>query len=158
MKQKLIFSLLLLSFHSLIAQEKSPVKFGNVDPADFARKIYSIDSSATAVVIANIGSTDIEGNSKGWFSLVFKRFARIHILNKNAYDVANISIPLFTDGDAEEQLDKLKAVTYNLEDGKVVETKLDVKSNVFKDKINKNLVLKKFTFPNVKEGSIIEFE
>lgn len=158
MKQKLIFSLLLLSFHSLIAQEKSPAKFGNINPGDFNRKIYSIDSSATAIVIANIGSTDIEGNSKGWFSLVFKRYARVHILNKNAYDVANISIPLFTDGDAEEQLDKLKAVTYNLEDGKVVETKLDVKSNVFKDKINKNLVVKKFTFPNIKEGSIIEFE
>ena len=55
-------------------------------------------------------------------------------------------------------MDKLRAVTYNLENGKVVETKLDVKSNVFKDKIDKNRVVKKFTFPNVKEGSIIEFE
>ena len=59
---------------------------------------------------------------------------------------------------AEEELVTLKAVTYNLENGKVVETKLETKSAVFKDKINKNLVVKKFTFPNIKEGSIIEYE
>jgi hypothetical protein len=48
-------------------------------------------------------------------------------------------------------------VTYNLEDGKVVETKLE-KSNVFKEKRSKNLLVKKFTLPNVKEGCIIEYE
>ena len=140
------------------AQEKSKSKFGNVTPADFTKKIYEIDSNAHAVVIADIGSSQIEGNTKGWFSLVYKHYKKVHILNKNGYDVANVSIYLYTDGSDEEQLEKLRAVTYNLEDGKLVETKLDVKSNVFKDKLSKNMVVKKFTFPNVKEGSIIEFE
>ena len=40
----------------------------------------------------------------------------------------------------------------------MVETKLDVKEAVFKDKIDKNRTIKKFTFPNIKEGSIIEYE
>ena len=62
------------------------------------------------------------------------------------------------DDDDEEKLDKLKAVTYNMENGKLVETKLDVKANVFKDKLDKNHMIRKFTFPNIKEGSIIEFE
>lgn len=66
----------------------------------------------------------------------------MHILNKNGYDAANVSISLYADGDAEEELNKLKAVTYNLENGKVVETKLDVKASVFKDKISKNRVVK----------------
>ena len=39
-----------------------------------------------------------------------------------------------------------------------METKLDVKTNLFKDKIDKNRVIKKFTFPNIKEGSIVEYE
>ena len=39
-----------------------------------------------------------------------------------------------------------------------METKLDVKQAVFKDKIDKNRSIKKFTFPNIKEGSIIEYE
>ena len=160
MKQKLIaFAVLLfLSAPKVNAQEKSNVKFGDVTEKDFAKKIYTIDSNANAVVIADIGSSKIEGNSKGWFTLIHKHYKRIHILNKNGYDEANVSVSLYADGNAEEQLDKLKAVTYNLENGKVVETKLDIKSNLFKDKINKNRVVKKFTFPNIKEGSIIEYE
>lgn len=160
MKSKLIFLAVLLSvlLHSAWAQDKANVKFGDVSEKHFINKIYSIDSNANAVVIADIGSSRIEGNTKGWFSLVYKHFKRVHILNKNGYDIANVSISLYSDGDDEEELDKLRAVTYNLENGKVVETKLDVKSNVFKDKISKNLVVRKFTFPNVKEGSIIEYE
>jgi Domain of Unknown Function with PDB structure (DUF3858)/Domain of Unknown Function with PDB structure (DUF3857)/Transglutaminase-like superfamily len=140
------------------AQDKANVKFGDVTEKDFVRKIYSVDSNANAVVIADIGSSKIEGNNKSWFSLVFKHYKRVHILNRNGYDIANVSIELYTNGTDEEELDKLKAVTYNLENGKVVETKLDIKSNVFKDKVSKNWLVKKFTFPNVKEGSIIEFE
>lgn len=140
------------------AQEKSKAKFGKVTPDDFATKVYSIDSNANAVIIADIGSTQMVGNTKGSFSLEFKNYRRAHILNKNGYDVANVEISIYTNGNAEEEISNLKAVTYNLENGKVVETKLDVKGAVFKDRINKNLVVKKFTFPNIKEGSIIEYE
>jgi hypothetical protein len=43
-----------------------------------------------------------------------------------------------------------------LENGKVVETKLDSKS-VFIDKISKHVVVEKFTFPALKEGAILEY-
>lgn len=160
MKFKLLFCCLpaALFYLSGFAQQTPKIKFGNVTAGDFKTKVYSIDSNASAVVIADIGSTEIVGNSKGGFSLEFKNFRRAHILNKNGYDIGNVSIGLYTQGDGEEELDNLKAVTYNLEDGKVVQTKLEVKSAVFKDKINKNLIIKKFTFPNIKEGSIIEYE
>lgn len=165
MKRKLLYLLpgLLVLCHVAIGQdkskqEKSKIKFGNVKPEDFQTKVYAIDSSAEAVVIADIGSSEIVGNNKGWFSLEFKKFRRVHILNKNGYDIANVSITLYDDGEDEEKLESLKAVTYNLENGKVVETKLDVKSAVFKDKLDKRFFIKKFTFPNIKEGSIIELE
>src|SRR5258706_11290559 len=160
MKSKMLFSLLLVCFISTKspAQSKPNFKFGDISEKDFNTKVYAIDSNANAVVLADIGSSDIEGNSKGWFSLVHKHYKRVHILNKNGYDIANVSIPLSLDGGDEEKLDKVKAVTYNLENGKVVETKLDVKANVFKDNIDKNHIVKKFTLPNIKEGSIIEFE
>ena len=74
-----LFLLPLLCF----SQDKSPYKFGKVSAEEFQKKIYSIDSNASAVVLADIGDSRIEGNNKGWFSLVFKRYARIHILNKN---------------------------------------------------------------------------
>ncbi len=153
----LLFSVLL--YQPVIAQEKSKLKFGKVGADDF-KLSYPLDSNAAAIVIADIGSTDVIGNTNGNFSLEFKKYRRAQILNKNGYDIADVEIRLYTSnkGDLEESLEGLKAVTYNLEDGKVVATKLDLKSAVFKDKISKNLVLRKFTFPNIKEGSIIEYE
>ncbi len=153
--------LLVLSLICLLsanAQDKLKIKFGEISEKDFSNKVYSIDSSAEAVIIADIGTSEIVGNNKGWFSLRFKRFRRVHILNKNGYDIANVSIYLYGSGGDEETLDKLRGTTYNLENGKVVETKLDVKNNVFKDKIDRERVVKKFTLPNVKEGAIIEYE
>src|SRR6266550_2842474 len=139
---------LLFIFMSVRAQEKSTIKYGKVSVEDLQKKTYTIDSNANAVVLADIGSTEIVGNSKGWFSLEFKHFKRIHILNKAAYDAANVEIALFTTGDREEDLSSIKAVTYNLENGKVTETKLE-KSAIFKDKKNKSWIVKKFTFPNI---------
>src|SRR5215813_13822403 len=96
----------------LFAQSKVPVKFGKVSLDDFARKVYGLDSNANAVVIADVGSSEIVGNTKGWFSLEFKRYRRVHILNKNGYDEANVEIPLYSSGDREEELQSIKAVTY----------------------------------------------
>jgi hypothetical protein len=146
------------NFTTVIAQDYSKIKFGKVSAEDFAPTAYSIDSNAAAIVIADFGSTQIVGNNKSDFSLEFKNFRRARIMNKNGYDIADVTISIYTAGENEEELQSLKAVTYNLENGKVVETKLDVKAAVFKDKISKNLVVKKFTFPNIKEGSIIEYE
>lgn len=132
-------------------------KFGKINPEDFATKVYTIDSNASAVVIADIGSSEIIGNSKGWFSLVYKHHRRVHILNKNGYNEANVEIPLYTMGDDEEELKNVRAASYNLENGEIITVKLE-KENLFKDKKNKNLIIKKFTFPNVKAGTIIEYE
>ncbi len=57
----------------------------------------------------------------------------------------------------QQTIEKIRATTYNLEKGHVVSTELDKKS-VFEDKSSSNWVTEKFTFPDVKEGSIIEFD
>lgn len=142
---------------ALFSQQVPEVKFGKISVSDLEKRIYQIDTAAHAVVLYDIGSTQIIGNKKGWFSLEFKRKTRIHILNKNAYGFATVEIPIYTIDDLEEELTDIKAATYNLENGKVVDYRLE-KSAVFKEKRNKNLVIKKFTLPAVKEGSIIEYE
>ena len=153
-----VFLILVIAGIAQFCSAQAPTKFGKVEAQDLQKKVYPVDSSAHAVYISDIGKTEIVGNTKGWFSLEFKRYARIHILNKSAYDLATIEIPLYKiSTDREEKLDNLKAVTYNLEDGKVVSTKLS-KDNVFTEKKSRNWIIKKFTLPNVKEGSIIEFE
>ena len=140
------------------SQDRSPVKFGKISAADLKTKIYSIDSNASAIVIADIGSSEIVGNLKGWFSIEFRHFKRIHILNKGAYDLAKVEILLYTEGNNEEKLENLRAHTYNLENGKVVETKVDVKNSVYGSGLDKNHIAQKFAFPAIREGSVIEYE
>ena len=153
----LITAACLLLQNYLSAQDKLNIKFGEIVPTDFDLSKARFDTSAAAVVIAEIGNTSFEGNSKGKgdFSLVYTRFKRIKILKRQGCDIANESITVYRDGLDEEKLDELRASTYNLENGKVVESKLDSKS-IFTDKLDKTHANKKFTLPGVKVGSIIE--
>lgn len=143
---------------SSIAQDKPDIKFNHVVPEDFSITKLKVDTSYGAVIIADIGSSSFEGNTKGWFSLIYKHQRRIKIINKKGFDLASVEIPLYisSKSNAEEKLDALKASTYNLENGTVVETKLG-KDAIFKDKQDKSHVVKKFTMPAIKEGSIIEY-
>jgi hypothetical protein len=95
-KNNLLFCILLILTISAFCQDKSNVKFGKIAPPDFEVQSSLIDSSTNAVVIADIGSSAFEGNTKGWFSLVFKRIKRIKILNEKGFDAANFSIPLYS--------------------------------------------------------------
>jgi hypothetical protein len=138
------------------AQDKLPVKFGKITPDDFKVTAAAVDSSAEAVVIADFGNSYFEGNPKGGFDLMFKRSTRLRILKRTGFNAATIKIPLYVGSMSSEKIIGLKASTYTLEDGKVVETKLDSKS-IFTDKFSKHIVEEKFTFPALKEGAILEY-
>ncbi|HEV9037464.1 MAG TPA: DUF3857 domain-containing protein, partial [Puia sp.] len=140
----------------LRAQDKLPVKFGKVTPDDFKVSAPATDPDAGAVVIADFGTSEFEGNSTGGFEILFKHSRRIRILKRNAFEAATVTIPLYVSNHEQERIEKLSAATYNLEDGKVVETKVGDKS-IFVDKLNRNHIQKKFTFPALKEGSILEY-
>ena len=139
------------------AQEKSKAAFGHVVPGDFTLPVIAIiDSNSNAAILSDIGDVHFVGNKQGWFSYVYKRQTRIKIINKKAFDLATVRIPLYEKNDDAEKVNNLAGSTYNLEDGKVVETKLD-KNEVFEEQTDKNHLEKKFTMPAVKEGSIIEY-
>jgi len=157
MKLKLFILLLILSYQSKSQELSRFEKFGKITTSDLNLKYYKIDSGANAVILSDIGSAEIEGNSENSFSFKITRHKVVHILNKNGYAEAVVEIPLFIAKNAEEKIKKFKAVTYNLEGGKIEETKLE-KSNEFSEKATKNHKIVKYTFPKVKEGSIIEYE
>src|SRR5687767_13270640 len=121
----------------VFAQEKSTVKFGKISAEDFKTTVYSVDSNAAAVVIADIGSTDILAE-RNWFQVIYSRLRRVHILKKSGYNAATFVFPVFVSSSGDEGLDNLKAVTYNYENGQVIESKLDVKNSIFTDKLTKN--------------------
>jgi hypothetical protein len=140
---------------SCTAFSQSKIKFGKITPEDFQPTSFEKDTSAHAVIVADIGSSEYEADRDD-LHMIFKQYKRIKIIDKNAYDEATIKVLLYHVGSAEEKLLNVKAVAYNLVDGKVVETKMDSKS-IFLDKVAKDVNVKKFTIPDVKEGTIIEY-
>lgn len=156
---KPIFILLFCSINlfAYCQKEKNPYsKFGRITEKELKTKTYSIDKKADAVILCNAGSSTIEGSTKGKFRMVTSIHTIIHILNKNAFNEANIEIPIYADIKNAITISGLAASTYNLENGKVAETKLK-KQDQYTETIDKNRKVIKFTFPEVKEGSIIEY-
>lgn len=130
-------------------------KFGDVKAADFTPTAYPVDSSASAVYLFESGKSIFVGNNQGYFSVEHKCHVRIRLLKKTSFDLATVVLNLYgTNADA-QKLDQLEAATYNLEGGNVTVTKLD-KTSIFREK-NRDYQTNKFTFPNIKEGSIIEY-
>jgi hypothetical protein len=139
------------------AQKKkaNELKFGEIKVADFDPSVHSFDSTADAVVLYDKGNSFFRGTNNGWFALVYERHQRIKVISKNGKDAGDFIISQYKSNNTEEKIDKLKASTFNLENGVVVETKLNSK-DIFTDRLNKKYSLTKFGMPNVKEGSIID--
>jgi hypothetical protein len=156
------FSLLVfctfVSLYNLDAQVKPGYNFGKITPADFNMSLEKFDSGANAVIITDIGRTGFEANNNGFFTLIFTRYMRVKIMNKNGFDVGNYTIYLYHDNEGSyEKLSSVKGSTFNLENGVVNETKLDDKS-VFKENYSKHVDRQKFSMPALKEGAIYDLE
>jgi transglutaminase-like putative cysteine protease len=134
-------------------------KFGKVDVSEFDTKVKGADSAAAAIKLFDVGkgTFDISSTSHE-FVYNFTRHVRFKVVNKSAQDLANFKISLYNSavGSGKEDLTSVRAATYNLLNGKIEVSKMmgDAK---FSSRLDKNHVEKKFTLPNVKEGSIIEY-
>ncbi len=113
---------------------------------------YEGDPAAPAVVLFDKGILSHRYIETAGFMIEFERHTRIKIFKKEALHLANIVVPHHKDMEVGE----IKASSFNLENGKMVETELE-KANVFEESVTKNYLLTKFVIPTVKEGSIIEF-
>ncbi|GAB3580905.1 hypothetical protein GCM10027345_23090 [Hymenobacter daeguensis] len=135
--------------------EPEPIKFGLVPAADLTAAPFVADSGAAAVVLCDFGRSRMEGHTTG-LQVVFERVTRIKILSKAGFDEAEIEIPLYHREDKSERVTNLRGFTYNLVNGVVEKTKLEP-SGVFLEKRTPNVNVQKFTLPNVRAGSVIEY-
>lgn len=146
-------ALLILPLASIA--QKTPVKYGKVSMEEMTMHVYSPDSSANAVVLADVGNSYFVWGQDD-FELIHERHCRIKIFNKAAFEDVTFEIPYYSGAYSKEKITQLKGVTYLLENGKITEYKLDSKG-IFDEKLSGNYNNKKFTLPNVKEGAVIEF-
>jgi hypothetical protein len=150
---------LLLFFQYGFSQDKTAYKFGKISAADFGVTAPVSDSGASALIIADIGSTSFEGNNRGFFVLVFTRYLRVKILNKGGFSIGDRNIRLYhsKDKNVSEKLFSVRGSTFNLERGVIIETKLD-ENSIFDEAYNKEITHKKFSLPALKEGAIFDLE
>ena len=154
-----LFFLFTQVFAQTNTNEARNYKFGKVDPEEFKTTVKGPDSAAAAIKLFDVGKGHFEISRKnGQFVYAFTRHVRYKVVNKNAYELADFSIPLYNSSSSmdKEDLVLLKAATYNMVDGKMEVSKMTSDAK-FTNRIDKNHIVKKFTLPNVKEGSIIEY-
>ncbi|PIA81822.1 transglutaminase [Gaetbulibacter sp. 4G1] len=153
---KNIINLLVVLFVSqlIIAQD---YKFGKVSKEELQEKFNSLDSSASATYLYKYRKTFYEYQEQKGFQLITEIHERIKIYNQEGFDYATKAINLHKSGSYHETVTGLKAYTYNLAEGKIEDTKLK-KDGIFKTEKSKYRNETKFTMPNIKEGSVLEYE
>ncbi len=156
LRQILCVSLAAVCLTGSLQAQPEPMKFGKIEMADLQMKSYAKDTSADAVVLADYGRSWFDVTGAG-LQLKFERHTRIKILKKSGYDWATHKIPYLSYSNSnEEKITSLKGVTYNLEGGKIIPTKL-TKEAIFSEEVTDKIRQQRFTMPNVKEGSVIEY-
>lgn len=154
MKPNLFLLLILLNICFCIAQ-KQELKKVNLEMLN--AKQSSIDSTASAEVLYEQGEVSFMFTSQG-VSYIYKVTRRIKIYNTEGYQKASIQIPYYfeSSGSSKERIKKIKAKTYFLEDGKLKTEKVN-KNEIFEVELSDYYKAKKFTFPKVDKGVIIEY-
>ncbi len=155
MSQIKMLVLLLLVSVSVSAQN---FKFGKVSKEEVLEKEHPLDKNANAAVLYKYRRTYFSFNPNSGFQLVTEVQERIKVYNKEGFEWATKKISVYDDGGGKhENVSRIKGYTYNIENGKLVDEKLD-KDQVIEEKTSRNRNTTKFTMPAVKEGSVIEYE
>lgn len=127
-------------------------EWGKASKSQLEARICPIDSSAKGMVIYDKQSINFKIDNRELHTY-YKNYKRIQILKKVGFDLGNVIIS----ANAKDAIFNVEAQIINLNDkGEVAVSKLDAKQ-IFDEKVSDNVIAKKIIFPNVKEGSIIEY-
>tara|TARA_R100001369_G_scaffold79167_2_gene109138 strand:- start:2526 stop:4490 length:1965 start_codon:yes stop_codon:yes gene_type:complete len=133
------------------AQQRRTAEFGEPTQSEFSLFKYHKDPTANGVVLFESGKNYVE-IVDNYIRLVKEVHRKIKVFDAKNFKHGAVEIPFYHDGDATEKVTKFKAITHNGQ----------VKTYVADDALyttdeTQNWSLKKFAFPNVKDGSILEY-
>ena len=153
--KNIIVVLLLFFAASNYAQD---YKFGKVSKEELEESVHPLDSTAEAAYLYSKRRTYYRFSKNEGFQIINEIHERIKIYNKDGFDKATQSIRFYKPekGD-KERITGITAVTYNLEGGKIKKTKVS-KKQIFEEQLSKYTAQKKITFPETKEGTVLELE
>ncbi|MFH6997490.1 DUF3857 domain-containing protein [Flavobacterium sp. FlaQc-57] len=153
---------IILSFFLIYCSAKmnaQSFELGKVTVAELKEKENPKDTTAPATILFKKAKTIFTYNKDRGFSANHVYEFKIKIYKKEGLKWADQKVRFYIGYETLNQdlLEFSNAVTYNLENGSIVKTKLDNQGS-FKKKVNKFWNEKTITLPNVKVGSIIEYK
>jgi len=138
------------SFLVCLAQEKDD--FGKLTSAEIEFSTFEKDKEANAIVLYERGNYYFEVVNNR-IQLVKNYHGKIKILNIRGFDYGNISIPFYKSENSSEKVKNIKAITHN--NGS--KTHLSI-NKIFTNNLSERWSEKRFAFPKLAEGSILEYQ
>lgn len=154
--QSLVIAVFL--FFGILNLKAQNYELGKVTITELKEKSNPKDTTAPAIILFKKARTYFTyDKDKGFYANHVYEF-KIKIYKKEGLKWADQKVRFYIGYESlsEDRLEFSNAVTYNLENGLIIKTKLD-NQGTFKKKVNKFWNEKTITLPNVKVGSIIEY-
>ncbi|HET8886880.1 MAG TPA: DUF3857 domain-containing protein [Salinimicrobium sp.] len=153
--KKFLLSIVILVMNFSVSAQNFDKEFGVISEEEIALTEYEKDPDAEAVVLFDVGESFFNETDNG-YDIRMVRTRRMKILKQSGTNFAEMAIPFYVDGyGATEKVKSIEAFTYNVENGQPVKKALD-QSTIYEEQLSNNWRVKKFAFPDVKEGSIVE--
>jgi hypothetical protein len=135
------------------------LEYGKVSKQELLEKRHPLDTSAVAAILYKKAITQFYYAEDGSFGSETNYEIRLKIYKKEGLSYGNYSIKYYVGWNSsnEDNVFFSDVVTYNLENDKIVKSKL-TSDGTIKESFNDYWVIKKITLPNVKVGSVIEFK
>ena len=149
--KKSILILLLLVFTTSFSQMRKTAVFGEPSQEDFALDSYPHDTEAAGVVLFESAKNYVE-LINNQVKLVKEVHVKTKVFDAGKFDQATVTIPYYNKKNNSEKVTKITAITHN---GRVKTFISD--NDIFDTDETPKWSLKKFTFPNVQNGSILEY-
>lgn len=146
----------LILWVTCLALNAQKIELDQVTIEELSQTQHPLFPDAEAAVMFEKGEVRISYYASEGFVLETEIICKIKIYKKEGFKYATITNGYFSDA-GRENLYYSKAVTYNLVNGKIEKTKLK-SDGEFIEKLTNSYNLKKITFPNVKEGCIVEYK
>ena len=158
-KRSLMLFVLGMAISTVLMAQNPNFKFGSPSNEELTMTSYAPDESAPAVILYQ--------STRVWYDILagdFKLYTevktRIKILKPEGKEYADVEIPYIDnpqDKSMQETISGLKAWSYNMENGKTVKTKME-NNNISRERIDKSHMLMKFSIPQAKEGTVVEYQ
>lgn len=158
--KKILLTLFVYSFlHQALLSQEMGLVFGSVSESDLQMTSYIGDIEAEAIILYDKGEVSFKiDNAQNRINLLYKRIRRIKILKTSALGFADVSIGFFKSGyNRNQSVYDIQAFSYGLNNGAFQQRSLD-QGLIFEKNLDEEYFVKTFSIPNVKVGSVIEYQ